>query len=355
MTVRICICGGGAIAHTAAAVLGARPDMTVAVLTRSPDVWARRIVVHHGERYRLVGNVAVIDERPEHCVPDADLVMLAVPAFARGEVLARIAPHVRPEAWVGSLSGTGGFDWQAQAALGRETRVFAFQRAPWVARVVERGHLVAVTGVRSPLMLAGHPAAGVPALAARLAAVLGNEIAASDDYLVVTLGFDNPTLHPPRLRSLFGGASQPRAGERFYRDWDDEASEHLLALDGDLARVRASLGVTGAPTAREHFGIRTAPELTARIRSIRALADIAAPIDVSGALDRSARYPREDLSWGLEVQREVARLAGVEVPTMDAMIAWGRARFGLTDDAAVPLPQRHGITTREALLRRARE
>ncbi|MBN3815976.1 hypothetical protein G3N57_04855 [Paraburkholderia sp. Se-20369] len=318
---KVAVCGGGSIALTAAAVLAARPGFEVAVLTREPSSWSDVATIHFGDRLRLAGPVDATDD-PARAIGASDWVLLAVPAFAHATLLERIRPFLAPHAWVGCLGCAAGFDWRVARVLGNGARYFGLQRTPWVARAVVRGQVVHVTAVRSRVGIAGHPARDLTALAPRLSDAFGLELRPLGGYLSVTLGFDNPALHPPRLFALYGSGRPVAPSVRFYGDWDDVASAHLLRLDDELARIRSALNVPSDVGARVHFGADSPDVVTALIRSMAPLRYITVPSRADGSPDTDARFFQEDFAHGLAIHRALGRLAGVETPVLDTMLGW---------------------------------
>lgn len=336
---RACVCGGGAIGHVLAALLGARPDVRVSVLTRRPEHWRHQVQIHCGDRYRLEGRLHRASDDAPACVRDADAVLLALPAPARAQVLGRIAPHLKPGAWVACV-GTGiGFDGEARALLGPGARFLGFQRTPWVARLLTPGQLVRVSGVRAEVLVAGAPAAELPAFAAALGRAIGVRLPVSANYHDVSLAYDNATLHPPRLYSLFGPGGRAAAGQGFYRDWDDGASQWLLDIDEELHALRRAFGATGAMSARRHFGVSGAAALTELIRNSVALREVGLPIlpaaatDTAVRPDLASRFFQEDIHHGLALQHRLAGQAGIAVPRIGHLLHWARGVSRLAEPA----------------------
>src|SRR3954466_6104342 len=80
---RISICGGGSLSHAVAAVLGARGDVEVRVLTRQPERWSRHVRAIYLDIAEIRGRIAVASSDPEEAVAGADMVILCVPSCAR--------------------------------------------------------------------------------------------------------------------------------------------------------------------------------------------------------------------------------------------------------------------------------
>ncbi|AUT58006.1 NAD/NADP octopine/nopaline dehydrogenase family protein [Paraburkholderia caribensis] len=355
---RVAICGGGSVAITAAAVLAARPDFDVTVLTRQSANWADVLTIHFGDDLRLIGKVRVTND-PTCAVETSEWVLLAVPAYARGDILEKIRPHLATGAWVGCIGSAIGFDWLASRMLPRDARYFALRRTPWIARTVERGSLVHVTAVRPHVDVAAHPSSELTALAPALSDAFGIDFRQGKNFLALTLGFDNATLHPPRLYTLFSTADSVTASDRFYGSWDDAASDCLLSLDDELSRIRTAFDISNDISARTHFSVKSSAELTALVRSMSALEHITVPALASGYPDLESRFFQEDFRFGLAIHGEIGRLAGVNTPTLNKIISWAESLLGISlsygrshsfdPRSHPPFPQSFGLCSADAL------
>lgn len=365
---RVAVCGGGSLAHALAAVIGARPDVETRVLTRQPSRWSREIRGIYLDIAEVRGRIALASSDPAEAVGGADMVLVCVPACARAQLLAAIAPWVAPHAWVGGCPGFGGFDWQARAILGPQSRIFGLQRVPYVRKTISYGEAVWISGIRPRLVLGALPASQAPALARSVEELLGIPTDPLPHYLPVTLSASNPLFHPARIYSAFadlpGGA---RLGQRalFYEEWDDAASEAYLALDDELQSIcgKIPLDMSAAQPIRLHYGVDDAAALTRRIRALRSLRDRHLPLQDTGngyVPDVQSYYFTEDVPFGLLIVKGVADIAGVETPHIDAVLAWAQRVMGcdyLSDGRAegadcveLPLPSHFGISNLQQLV-----
>lgn len=55
------------------------------------------------------------------------------------KTLHAIAPYVNNNIEIGTVISSGGFFWMARHELGKEHRLFGFQRVPYISRVKEYG------------------------------------------------------------------------------------------------------------------------------------------------------------------------------------------------------------------------
>jgi hypothetical protein len=367
-----CICGGGSLSHATAGVLAANPANCVNVLTRKPELWRSEITVEYLENYALVGVLNRVSADPADVIPEADVVILCVPTYARPEVLTRLRPFLSREAWLGSFPGFGGFGWVAREIVGPQQNLFGFQRIPFVSSKIAYGERVKMTGIRPQHFVATLPPAKVNAIAALLREALNIWIVPMPNYLSVCLSMSNSLFHPARIYSLFrqwtpGSDVTYERPPYFYADWDDEATKVFFALDAEVQECcrRIPLDLAYVKPILQHYEVAFPGDLTAKIRTIRALSDRKIPMLKTGGSryipDITSFYFVEDIPYGLVVVKAIAFLAGVETPMMDAIIHWYENISGqdyLNDGllngknvSALPLPQNYGITDLDALIK----
>jgi hypothetical protein len=365
---RISICGGGSLSHAVAAVLGARGDVEVRVLTRQPGRWSRNVRAIYLDIAEIQGRIALASNDPQEAVAGADMVILCVPSCAREQVLTAVAPFVREQTRVGCFPGFGGFEWQARSILGAQARIFGLQRVPYVRKTISYGEAVWISGIRPRLFVGTLPAADAPETANLLETLLSIPSDPLPNYLPVTLSASNATFHPARIYSAFIGlAEHTRLPERkqFYEDWDDDASVAYLSLDRELQAICARIpaDMSSAQPIQIHYGVDGVTALTRKIRTIRALRDRYLPLlrDGQGFFpDVFSSYFTEDIPFGLLVVKAVAQTVGLETPYTDAVLHWAQRamkrsyltgkRLDGADAAGLPLPGRFGITDVGSLL-----
>ena len=121
---QVTICGGGNGAHVTAGYLGWK-GVRVNVLTRRPRDWAKGIAISTQgssweEKGEFVGPLHKVSDDPAEVVPGSEYVIVAAPANAHPDLLAKVAPHLDFGAKVGALFAQGGFDWAVKQAFGPE-------------------------------------------------------------------------------------------------------------------------------------------------------------------------------------------------------------------------------------------
>lgn len=366
-----CICGGGSLSHATAGVLAANRANCVNVLTRKPELWQSEITVEYLENFVLVGALNRVSANPADVVPEADVVILCVPTYARPEVLTRIQPFLSPKAWLGSFPGFGGFGWVAREIVGPQQNLFGLQRIPFVSSKISYGDRVKIIGIRPQHFIATLPSAKVNVIAALLRDSLNLWTVPMPNYLSVCLSMSNSLFHPARIYSLFrhwtpGSDVTYERQPYFYADWNDEATKVFFALDAEIQECcrQIRLDLAYVKPILQHYEVAFPGDLTAKIRSIRALADRKIPMLKIGdgyIPDITSFYFVEDIPYGLVVVKAITLLAGIETPMIDAIIHWYEDISGedyLNDGllngknvSALPLPQNYGITDLDTLIK----
>jgi opine dehydrogenase len=368
----ITICGGGNLSHVLAAVLGARPDCEVRVLTRSPERWGSRMRVLYRNELELVGTIDAVSNDPASVIPGSDIVLVLAPAFAHRPILERIAPHLSSTMLLGALPGGYGFDWVARRIAPGVRATFGVHRTPYICRMLDYGSMVAVSGVSPELFVAAIPATETPMIAALLERLLVIRSIPVDNYLTITLTPTNPIFHPSRLYSLFRDWKPGVTFDRvplFYGEWDDAASTIFERCSDEIQAICRALplDMSRVVPVMEHYGVGSIAEMSERIRRIDALHDIEAPMIASEhgfVPDLESRFFTEDIPYGLAVIRGIAGIARVPTPAIDTIITWAQGLMGTEllvgdsiagrDTEGLPLPANMGIATLEELTRRSR-
>ena len=144
----LAICGGGNAAHTLAVVASRNFDGDIVWLTGSEEkaallrqgVFSRQGLRSTGAVSAVADRVRTISSDPAEVIPDADVVIITVPAFAHASVLQRISPRLKDRVLVGALPARGGFEFEVTRTVsgiqptGRR-RIFGLQTLPWTTRV----------------------------------------------------------------------------------------------------------------------------------------------------------------------------------------------------------------------------
>ena len=112
--VKICIVGGGNLAHVCAGVLASQSNCQVNMLTRHPEKWNTQIVAEDLNGKKYTGNLHTVSNNAEDVAPGNDIIFLCLPGFAIEYVLHNIKPYIE-NATVGSIVCSTGFFFVAPA------------------------------------------------------------------------------------------------------------------------------------------------------------------------------------------------------------------------------------------------
>ncbi len=371
---RIAVCGGGNVAHVLAGLLSQNKGLDIRVLTRKSPLWSEAIQVRDDQGRITSGRPRLISNQAGEVIPGADLVILALPAYARAAVLKTIAPHLTGDVWIGSFPGSGGFDWIAKKALqGTSARVsiFGAQRVPHISRIIRYGQEVFGSPKEEGIAIAAIPRSRSIEIASILEDILQMPVACLNNFLEITLATSNPILHPARLYTLFHDYRAGRVWRErilFYEGWDDAASELLIRMDREVHDIfaRIPLDLSGISPLLKHYGVGNAQALTHKISGIVSFRGIPTPMRETGdgfIPDYKSRYFAEDIPFGLLIIKGVAAIAGTATPAIDTVLTWAQAMMHKEylvvgklvgrDIAETPIPQNAGIVTTSDLIRRA--
>ena len=215
--------------------------------------------------------------------------------------------------------------------------MFGLQRVPCVARLVEYGKCVRVEGKRERLHLAAIPNHKTDMLAEFLSGLFDMPCDSLSNYLCVIMTPSNPILHTTRLYTMFSDYEHGIVYDRnplFYGEWSDASSELLIACDEEHQQLLAKLDkldLTGVRSLKEHYESDTVQQLTNKLRSIKSLHNLSTPmLQVEGGWipDFKSRYFSADFPYGLDIIKQIAELAEVEVPNISMVMAWYRRVTG---------------------------
>jgi predicted dinucleotide-binding enzyme len=388
----ITICGGGNAGHALAVVVSKRVAAHIDWLVSSPgraDL-LRRGLSRGGLRSTGVitaeaDRLRTISSDPAEVIPNADLVLLAIPAFAHAEVIRRIEMHLGDATPVGCLPTRGGFEFEAARHLpsrgGRRRAIFGLQTLPWSTRVVKPGEVVNIGAAKAEATLASLPADPGRHLVRKLSQMFGTRLVPAASFLSLTLGNQGQFIHPGVMYGHF-------------RSWSGEQYEHesvpllYAGATDEIGKIVERLSREAIVVART-LSARTKGALRLdRVQSVHdwlrsSYADVTADSSTVAACFRTgpiqarrapmieltpgrfipnfqARYLTEDVPYGLVITRALADIAGVETPMINEVISWAQRvtnkvylvgeRLDGPDIADLPTPQNHGILSLDDLV-----
>lgn len=329
---RICICGGGSLAHVCAGVLSSRPDTVVNILTRKPECWSHQVKVTDVKGKVYTSHLDIISNCPEDALQGCDIVLLCLPGFAIESTLQSIKPFVG-NAVVGSIVCSTGFFFVAHRILGEDASLFGFQRVPYIARTVEYGHSANLLGYKQQLAIAVENVTDKEVFRQQVETLWMTPTKLLSSYYEASLTNSNPILHTGRLYTLWQDWNGDVYDHNilFYKEWTNEASQKLIDMDAEFMHLLDVLPVTpGAiPSLLEYYESHDAASLTQKISSIPAFQEITSPMkEVAGGWvpDFESRYFSEDFPYGLRFIVELAKEKHIDAPNLIEVFEWGISR-----------------------------
>jgi hypothetical protein len=384
------ICGSGNGAHALAVVASQHHDGDIDWLIGSEEkaeVLRRGVAAtglqSTGAITAGAHRLRTISADPAEVIPEADMILIVVPAFAHAAVLRRIASHVGETTTIGCLPTRGGFEFEAaQLVPGAGRRIFGLQTLPWSTRVVTPGEVVNIGAVKGEVVLAALPTGGEAAdIAVRLSEILGTHVVAAESFLALTLGNPGQFIHPGLMYGHFhaynGGEYDNGNIPMFYAGATDEMGRTVERLSDDAIRVARAIEAFSEHTLdlggviplhewlRRSYAHVTGDTSTVatcfRTGPIQARKTPMVEVEPGRFVpDFAYRYLTEDVPYGLAITKAVAELAEVETPTIDAVITWAQSvtrqvylvggRLEGPDVDGLPIPQNHGISSLRELV-----
>jgi opine dehydrogenase len=252
---------------------------------------------------------------------DADVLVLAVPAFAVRTFAAAAAPFLRAGQVVvltpGSTGGALAFaDVLDRQGGSRGVIVAETLSLPYACRKTSPTE-VHVAGMKRQLPVAAYPAAGTATAVEVLGHVFPGLLVAATHVLETSLNNPNAMAHPvPAV--LNAGWIETTGGDfRFYTDGVSPSVGRVMdALDRDRLGILTALGLDPVPAIewdRRFYGLAGANSFEVN-RDSEVHSGIRAPAMLA------SRYLLEDVPYGLVPLASIARELGVATPVIDLVI-----------------------------------
>jgi len=391
----LAICGGGNAGHALAVVASKNFDGDIVWLAGSEEkaellrrgVFSNDGLTSTGVITGSADKVRNVSSKPAEVIPAADIVMIAVPAFAHATILNKISPYLKDTALVGSLPARGGFEFEATDCVSHVDsiggrRIFGLQTLPWSTRVQQPGKIVNFGALKAKVLMATLPSEQAPEVAAQLSQIIGTQIVPTENFLNMTLGNPGQIVHAGIMYGLFATWDGQSYSEDnipyFYADVSDQIgafvellSTEVLAVAKEVeAKSAGVLDLSGVLSIHEWLRI-SYPTQTNDSRTVATCfrtgplqARKAPMLEVckgSFAPNFQYRYLSEDVPFGLAVVKAVAQIASVETPAIDKVLSWTQDKLSKRylingkmdgpDARELPIPQNSGINTLAALIK----
>ena len=333
---KVTVIGGGNIGTQFAGICASKGS-EVTVYSSKPELFEDVIEVVDEKNHIIEGKINKATNDLEEAMEGCQLVFVTVPSFLLKTAAEQMLPYIKPGIFICVLPGTGGAEFAFQACINAGAVLCGLQRVPAVARLEVYGKRVRAEGLRDSLHLAAIPAEKAPEMAVYLEMLFGIPCYILPNYLSVTLTPSNPILHTTRLRSLFSDYTAGVIYERnplFYGEWTDDSSELLFSCDEELQQLLRQLDrldLSDVKSLKLHYESDTVPQLTAKMRSIKSLHNLASPMkQVEGGWvpDFGSRYFSADFPFGLAIIEELSDIVGTEAPEIHATMDWYRKITG---------------------------
>ena len=360
----ICICGGGNLGHVVSALL-ADTGHYVSVLTGRPDQWCKLITLEEEGKNDIVSAISEVSDDPCKVIPNADIIIFALPGMQNELYLKRIAVLIKKDALVGTIFGSTGFYWMAKFILDPSINLFTFQRVPFISRIKEYGKSAVLKGRKSKLYIYTSDKSNW--VLDFFENSFGTKIELLESPLTAVLTNSNPLLHPSRLMTLFGHGSKEIYSEKqlLYEAWNNDASKLYIDTDREFQTVLEVLKISKLeiPDVLTYYESFDTDSLSRKIRSISSFKGIYAPmreVNSGYVLDADSRFFTEDIPFGTLLIKAIAILVNVPTPNIDNLIYWGQDLMNKEyllngelvgkDISESGIPNNYGIDTLEKLI-----
>lgn len=313
--------------HVCAGVMASQGDVELNILSGHPERWQKTITVTDLNGKQFVAKFNHISSKPEEVVTGQDIILLCLPGYLIEKTLRDIKPFVGTAA-VGTVVSSTGFFFFAHEILGKDAKLFGFQRVPYISRVAEYGKTANLLGYKSSLAAVLENIEDCESFRKDLERLFMTPVTLLSSFYEVALSNSNPILHTGRLYSMFHGRENELFDHNilFYKEWTDEASQLLIDMDAEFFQLLDKLNVHSLPTLLDYYESTDAASLTRKIQSIPAFQTITSPMkQVEGGwmVDFESRYFTEDFPFGLKWIRELCYKYRLYAPKISEVYSWG--------------------------------
>ena len=366
----ICIIGGGNIGTYMAAYIASKAKYNVSLYTPKKNRFSSSIELKK-EEVNVTEYVQIdhITDNLKEAVEKANIIFITLPSFMRKNIIDKITKYITKGTFIGCIPGFGGSEFCIKGLLEKGCTFFGSQRVPAIARLNEYGKSVSLKEKNKFIKVSAIPLNKTQQIATVIEELLDIKCIILPNYLPITLSPSNPIMHPARLIEIFYDEVKKceishKKEVLFYQDWNNRASENLLALDEELGKIFEVLQMSqeGRETIKGRFNISNSTELTQKIRYAYGFRGIKAPMIKKGDLyvaDSSSRYFTEDIPYGLCIIKSFAEICKIDTPVTDHILSWGQkilnkeylvnGRLCGKDIEELLIPQQIGINDKEVL------
>lgn len=381
----LAICGGGNAGHALAVVASQHFNGDIVWLTGSEEkaellrsgIYSRDGLHATGVISGSASKVRIVSSNPAQIIPFADIVLIAVPAFAHAVILKQIAPFLKERVLVGTIPSRSGFEFEAtQLLAGIEPAgsrvVFGLQTLPWSTRVQQPGKIVNFGAHKAKVLMATMPSYYACELAEELSRIFATELVSTDNFLNMTLGNPGQVIHPGLMYGHFAAWDGQQYPETriplFYAHATDETGAFMERVSAEIVGVASEIGRKSAggldlsgvlslhdwlkvsypsqtkDTSTAATCFRTGPLQARKAPMVEVAADAYVP-------NFSYRYLSEDVPFGLAITKAIAELTLMNTPALDTIIDWAQAKLDkrYMADGTMSGPDTRGLATPQSV------
>eukprot|EP00049_Salpingoeca_infusionum_P003309 m.65442 g.65442 ORF g.65442 m.65442 type:complete len:420 (+) comp12056_c0_seq4:339-1598(+) len=387
------LCPGGNAAHVltgrVSALLAEKYDVTLLTSfgTEAQDL-NTAIKAHEGievshtwpeQPSPLKGKPAAVVSDPSLCIPDADIILFLLPAFAHESYLQAFKPHLgKKDVLLGTMPCQGGFDICVHSVLPDlmdKVSLFGLETLPWACRISKPGQVVEVLGTKKEVDMCVEPTSRSEEIRDVCQELIGPtpSLHLTGSFLGLTLMNINSVWHPTITFGRFRGWDGVTPFEEpplFYEGVDDFTADMLCNISTEIQEVKhkineeypdidlsAVVHVTDWIKRAYQGQISDTTSLGSCIRTnsaYKGLTHAMKKVEGGYVPNFDYRYTSEDIPMGLVVTRGIAQLCDVPTPHLDKVLNWFEehvpksflveGKLTGTDIATTRCPQRYGYT-----------
>lgn len=328
----ITVVGAGNIGLALTASISAKDKYKVCLYTTNPLLKRNSILLRVNEENReeYVSNFNTTSN-PTEAFSNADIILCTYPAFLKKRFIDENQKYIKNNAILCFIPGYGGAEYACQKLIQNGTTISGLQRVPFVARAnsTEKGFVANILSKKKELYVAAIPHKNTEYIATLLENIFDIPCKALNEYLAVTLAPSNPLLHIVGLYNVFNDYTIGKIYENemhFYHEWNDNASEILLAYDQELQNICNALqplNLHEVVSLSKYYEASTPQMMTNKLKSIPAFEEVMVPLTktMQGYVpDFESRMFTEDFPYGVCVIKDFSLMTGVKTPMVDMLL-----------------------------------
>jgi hypothetical protein len=349
--IQVCLLAGSNGSHYNAAVIGSNPKFRVNMLTRRPEIFKDKTVtgVHEVTKERITGKLHLVSNDPATVCKGTKVFIISSPVSAQEEILRSIQPFVEKGSIIGSVFGQGGFDLIATHVFGDDIKnknlaIFSLFNIPSTCKVIVPGKEVVMIGPKKYLSVAVIPRIRdqeVQHICVDLWRVPVN-ILPTFFNMLMTPG--NQIIHTGRLLGLFNNKAATPLKEIpfFYTDLNQLSADNMEKLSDEIQAIKKAilkrypnLNLDAVEPLQDRiirqYGdqVKDKTNMYTTFTTNTGYRVMTVPMNKTDkndyVLNTQARTFVEDIPFGLVVLKDLAEMAGVEVPFTTQCIEWHQA------------------------------